>query len=72
MELRHGNAVHRFSPWALTVWHNFVTIHELTSQWQQAMDQACQSNDHEMMMLLQSFRWDSDSGIHDASFPSLA
>src|ERR1700724_3154966 len=72
VELRHGNAVHRFSPWALTVWHRFVTIRESISQWQRATEQARESNDHDTMKLLQSFRWDGDSGIRDASLPSIA
>ena len=72
VELRHGNAVHRFSPWALTVWHRFVTIRESISQWQRATEQARESNDHDTMKLLQSFRWNGDSGIRDASLPSIA
>jgi hypothetical protein len=72
VELRHDGRTLRFSPWALTVWHSFVKIHDSITIWKKALELFQTQNDNSTLEILNTICWDAKCPFRDSSLDSIA
>jgi Ulp1 protease family, C-terminal catalytic domain len=72
VELRHNGGTFRFSPWALTAWRSFASIHDSINIWKKAVEHLQSQSDTDSLNILATIRWNAVCPIPEVSLDSIA